>query len=649
MLILRLSLAALVLVAAPAAYSQAAFPSPVLTSITPLGGKPGSTIELSLRGTDLDAPLAVMIAGRQIPITTSTKASLALPADLPAGVHDLRFIGRYGVSNPRVFQVSPHETIVSTGTNGKADKAQPVKPGAAIEGVFKATTPLWFVFDAKKGQGISAAFDGHRFDTRTELLAAVLDDRGRELARTRQGTLTFIAPADGAYRLRVHELMHRVGDDYGFRLILGEPAKDNRTAAAPAVRSIKTNETVKGSFSEAPQVFDLAFKAGEKFVIEVFSHQLGHTTDPHLVIENLKADGTTTAQAEVADAPAITPGPSIKIDNRDPSYAFEAKADGTFRITLSDAFATTSPFELRVTPSGSTRLVALPTILPKAANAKTGEIGFPNVLRGGIHAIEVAALNRNVLSEAIELKADKLPAGVTSLGGFIGKGQSLGFIAFQAAADAPAGASLVSSVPESLCVSFALADATRDNLLQRTAGPPAIGVSSLSTPAAIQTVQKDLIEVAGDGKVEIALKAVRHAEFTDALKLKALGLIDVAKAPEADIAAKASDGKLTLDMKTLKLAPGDYGFILQGPAKMKVRRNLEELAEAEKKAKEATEAVTKAKADKSPKAAELLKTAEKAKAEADKAVKDLTTKTAPKDATFIVWSNPIRLRVLAKK
>ena len=649
MLILRLSLAALVLVIAPFAYSQAAFPSPVLTSITPLGGKPGSTVELSLRGTDLDAPQAVMIGGRQIPITTSTKASLALPADMPAGIHDLRFIGRYGVSNPRVFQVSPHETIVSTGTNGKADKAQPVKPGSAIEGVFKAATPQWFVFDAKKGQGISAAFDGHRFDTRTELLAAVLDDRGRELARTRQGLLTFIAPADGAYRLRVHELMHRVGDDYGFRLILGEPAKDNRAAAAPVVRSIKTNETVKGSFSEAPQVFDLAFKAGEKFVIEVFSHQLGHTTDPHLVIENLKADGATTAQAEVADAPAITPAPSIKIDNRDPSYAFEAKADGTFRITLSDAFATTLPFELRVTPSGSTRLLALPTILPKAANAKTGEIGFANVLRGGVHAIEVAALNRNVLSEAIELKADKLPAGVTSLGGFIGKGQSIGFIAFQAAADAPAGASLVSSVPESQCVSFALADATRDNLLQRIAGPPAIGVSSLSTPAAIQIVQKDLIEVAADGKVEIALKAVRHAEFTDALKLKALGLIDATKAPEADIAAKASEGKLTLDMKTLKLAPGDYGFILQGPAKMKVRRNLEELAEAEKKAKEAADAITKAKADKSPKAAELLKTAEKTKAEADKAVKDLTTKAAPKDATFIVWSNPIRLRVLAKK
>jgi hypothetical protein len=198
-------------------------------------------------------------------------------------------------------------------------------------------------------------------------------------------------------------------------------------------------------------------------------------------------------------------------------------------------------------------------------------------------------------------------------------------------------------------VSFAVADAARDNVLIRRSGPPAFGVSSLSTPALIVTEKTDILEVPADGKLEIPLQVTRHTEFSDAIKLKALGLIDPAKAPEADIPAKAVTGKFTLDVKALKLAPGEYGFILQGPAKMKVRRNLEELAEAEKKAKEATEALAKAKADKSPKAAELVKTAEKAKTEADKAVKDLTTKAAPKDATFIVWSNPIRVRVVAKK
>jgi len=632
------------------AWSQAIFPSPVLTSISPLGGKPGTSVELTLRGTDLDGPKAVMIGDRSIPISSVTKAALALPADLKPGLHDLRFVGRYGVSNPRVFQVSNHTNVESPGTNAKADKAHPVKVGDAIQGAFKATTPQWFTIEAKKGQTISASFDGHRFDTRTELLGAVTDLQGREMARMKNGTLVFTAPADGSYRLRLHELMHRTGDDYAFRVVLGDSVPPvGQIGPIGPIGPISIGGTVKGSFAGI-HTFDLPFKAGERFVIQVLSHQLGHATDPHLVIENLKADGSTTAQAEVADAPVVTPAPGlVKLENRDPLYAFEAKADGTFRITLSDNFATTLPFEMRVAEKAEERLIAMNTLLPKAANAKTGEMGFANVLRGGIHALEVAVQNRNTFSEGIELKADKLPAGVTSLGGFIGKGQSLGYIAFQAAADAPTEAGVVSSLPESAYVCFEAKDATREVLLTRQSGPPAIGVSSLSTPALIVTEKTDILEVPADGKLEIVLKVTRHAEFSDAIKLKALGLIDVAKAPEADIAAKAVAGKFTLDVKALKLAAGEYGFILQGPAKMKVRRNLEELAEAEKKAKEAAEALAKAKADKSPKAAELVKTAEKAKTEADKAVKDQTTKAAPKDATFIVWSNPIRVRVVAKK
>lgn len=665
---------AILLAFSSSAFSQATFPSPVLTSISPLGGKAGTTIELSLRGSDLDGPAAVLIGDRSISIPTTTKASVALPADLAAGAHDLRFVGRYGVSNPRVFVVTPYAVVESPSTNAKPDKALKLAVNSAINGAFKATTPHWFTFDAKKGQSLTASFLGLKADTRAEVLGAISDGKGRELARLKQGTMNFTPPADGTYRMEVHELMHRAGDDYGFFGTL-ETAKAapvaNADAAPPAPATIKPGDVIRGSFPAQGQarVFDLAFKTGEKLVIEVFSHQLGHETDPHLVIENLKPDGTTTAQAEVADAPAITPAPSVAsaIPNRDPSYAYEAKADGTFRITLNDAFATTQPFELRVSNGApkTPELIAMNATLPKAANAKTGEVGSANVCRGGILALEVAVLNRNALSEPIELKADKLPTGLTSLGGFIGKGQSLGYMAFQAAPDAPAGAALVTSLAKSAYVSFDIKDAARDNLLSRRTGPPAIGVSTLSTPALIQTEKNDILEVAADGKLEIPLKVTRHAEFTDAIKLKALGLLDAAKAPEADIPAKAAAGKFTLDVKTLKLAPGEYGFILQGPAKMKVRKNLEELAAAETEAKKAAESQAAAKkqldaanADTTPKKAELVKTAtdavkaaDKAKTDADKAVKDLTAKTAAKEAIFIVYSNPIRVRVqeVAKK
>lgn len=653
------------------AFSQATFPTPALTGIAPLGSKAGTTVELTLRGTDLDAPIAVLLNERSIPVKSPKPnvVSIALPADLKPALYDLRFVGRYGVSNPRVFEISTLDTVESPGTNTKADKAHKVTLNSVIQGVFKSAAPHWFTFDAKNGQTITATFNGRRFDTRTELLAAVSAPTGRELARMRDGVLSFTAKADATYRLRLNELMFRPGDDYSYRVTLSTTPPPARLASKPGpVRPIQIGQTIQDAFLPlgAAHSFDLAFKTGEKFIIEVHSHQLGHPTDPHLVIENLKADGTLAMQAEAADAPVITPAPSLVVLNRDPSYAYEAKADGTFRLTVNDAFGTTHPFELRIlkeAPKPPT-LIAINPILP-GAKTKTAESGSSNVPRNGIAALEVVAPNRNALSEAIELKAENLPAGVTCLGGFIGKGQSLGYIAFQAAADAPAGASVLSGISKSQFVSYNVADMTKESPLYRITGAPALGVSTQTAPAFVQTEKTDILEVAADAKLEIPLKVTRHAEFTDAIKLKVLGLIDIAKAPEADIPAKATDGKFTLDVKTLKLAPGDYGLILQGPAKMKVRRNLEELALAESDAKKALgeqkvaqDKLKAANADATPKKAELVKAATAAvkaadatKTAADKLVKDLIAKAAPKEATFIVYSNPIRIRVkeVAKK
>jgi len=680
--VLSLQFSVLLAFAAPA-FSQATFPTPTLTSISPLGAKPGASIELTLRGVDLEGPQSVLLNERTIPLKSvkPNVFSITLPADLKPALYDCRFIGRYGVSNPRVFEVTTLDSIDSTGANAKPDKALKVSLNSVVEGCFKSNSPHWFSVELKKGQHLTATFDGRRFDTRTELLGALLAPTGRELAHMRAGVLAFTAAADATYFLRVNELMYRTGDDYGYRITLSSVAPPaQRTVMLEDVRPILIGQTVRDYFLPVglPQVFDLPFKAGEKFIIEVHSHQLGHATDPHLVIENLAKDPagkeTLKPQAEVADAPAIVPAPSINLPSRDPSYAYEAKADGAFRITLSDNFATTQPYELRILKEAPKLedLIALNPILP-GAKTKGGEIGSANVPRGGIAALEIIAPNRNALSEPLELKADKLPAGVTCLGGFIGKGQSLGYIAFQASADAPAGASLLSGIPHSRFVCYAVADATRDNVLYRTTGAPALGVSAQPAPAFVQTEKTDILEVAADAKLDIALKVTRHADFTDALKLKALGLIDIAKAPEADIPAKAAAGKFTLDVKALKLAPGDYGFILQGPAKMKVQRNVDALAAAEARLKEAEEAIVKAGNERefgkrireNPKPGDDLEANEKAlklafeaeaQAEADKKaasalIKNINAKSPPKDATFIVYSNPIRIRVkeVAKK
>ncbi|MCB1227788.1 MAG: hypothetical protein KDK99_18365, partial [Verrucomicrobiales bacterium] len=102
-------------------------------------------------------------------------------------------------------------------------------------------------------------------------------------------------------------------------------------------------------------------------------------------------------------------------------------------------------------------------------------------------------------------------------------------------------------------------------------------------------------------------------------------------------------GKLTLDLKALKLSPGTYGCILQGTAKMKVARGTDELTLAEKSAAKAAAEFDAAK--KNPANAEALKKAAAAKAAADKLVADRKAKAQPKDAVFLVYSQPIRIRI----
>lgn len=670
--VLSLQFSVLLALAAPA-FSQATFPTPVLTSIAPLGGSAGETIKLTLRGSEAEDISGLLLGGRSLPVESIKGKDwrVMLPADLKPGFYDLRLVGSLGVSNPRAFEISTHATVESNGKNTEPEQALKVPVDRVIDGVFKAATPQWFSFDAKKGESIQASFVAERFDVRCQVLGTILDAAGREVARMRNGVAVFPCRADGTYLLRLNELMHRGGDDYGFRvtlehLKLAPLAQSSGPHPAPP-SPLKIGDVVEDTFPEDGQarVFDLPVKAGDKLVIAVRSHQLGQPSDPHLFIETLKPDGTFSPLAQIADAPVITPAPTPALPNLDPLYAYEAKAAGSLRISLNDNFNTSSRFELSVRPApgSAPRLIALNATLPQAGARKGYEVGTANVCRGGILALEVVVPNRTSLSEAIELKTDatKLPEGLTSLGGFIGKGQSVGHLAFQAGPNASVGAAVIEAIPETAYVQFAVSDAARDQLLTRRAGPPAVGVSTLAAPALVLTEGGEIFEAAADGKLDIPLKITRHADFQDALKLKVLGLVEAAKAPEADIPAKATGGKVTLDLKALKLAPGEYGLILQGPAKMKYRRNLDDLAQAESDAKKALGDVKtaqgqldKAKADTTPQKQDLiedatreLKKATAAKTAIDQQVKALTAKAAPKEGTFIVCSNPIRIRVKA--
>lgn len=754
---LGLLLIAITALAPLSAWSQATVPTPVLTSLYPLGAQPGTTIEVTFKGTDLDGPTGLHFSPA-LSVTAKPKLNakaqpepnkllLTLPAESPVGSYEVRFVGSYGISNPRVFHISSAAISESPGTNTQAASALRIPSDTALQGTFKTAAPHWFEFEAKAGQRLLAAFHGSDSAVRTRLVGSLIDPKGREIARLRDGMLDAKLSEGGLHRLKIHDLMFGAGDDYAYRLslttgpLVWAATKDAKTAStvygwnllgAKVTQNLRVTagtplesltvepaalapllassglpplplppgiEAHDAPPSPTPPVlaigqatsawfpaqgefrsFDLKFKAGESFTIVVESSQLGFPTDPILLIENVKKDAagteTLTLQAEVNDAPALVPAPSLRPALLDPLYAFDAKAEGHFRISVSDPMNAANgrrlPFTLRVIPLPQTdlsRATASHPTLPPAAPTGPIEIGTANIWRGGIQAIAVSLPHRHALSPAIELKTAPLPPGFISLGGFIGKGQRLGYLAVQAAADAPQSTTILSDLRHTTHLNWTVRDSNRENLFLHFGGPPVLGIVAQAAPVAVQAGNAAVLEVAAGGKLDIPVKANRHAAFTDVLTLKVLGLVDPTKAPATTLPAKATDGKLTLDTKALALAPGEYGFILQGPAKMPVRRNALEIAQAESAAQKAT--ATQAQAQKEVDAANAavkavppenkealqaaqarLKTATtglaeaaKTKAAAEKTAQELATKSPPKDATFVVYSNPIRLLV----
>lgn len=752
-----LLLIAITALAPLSAWSQTTVPTPVLTSLYPLGAQPGTTIEITFKGTDLDGPTGLHFSPT-LSVTAKPKLDakaqpepnkllLTLPAEAAVGSYEVRFIGTYGISNPRVFHIGTAAISESPGTNTQAASALRIPPDTAIQGTFKTAAPHWFEFEAKAGQRLLAAFHGSDSAVRTRLVGSLIDPKGREIARLRDGMLDAKLAETGLHRLKIHDLMFGTGDDYAYRLslttgpLVWAATKDSQTASTvygwnlPGAKVTQNLRVTAGtpleSLTVAPAAlapliassglpplplppgieahdappsptppvlaigqatsawfpaqgefrsFDLKFKAGEAFTIVVESSQLGFPTDPLLLIENVKKDAagteTLTLQAEVNDAPALVPAPSLRPALLDPLYAFDAKAEGHFRISVSDPMNAANrrrfPFTLRVIPlpqADLSRATASHPTLPPAAATGPIEIGTANVWRGGIQAIAVSLPQRHALSPAIELKTAALPPGFISLGGFIGKGQRLGYLAVQAAADAPPSAAILSDLRQTTHLNWTVRDSNRENLFLHVGGPPVLGIVAQAAPARVEVAPGKVLEVAAGAKLEIPVKAHRNAAFTDVLALKVLGLVDATKAPAVTIPAKATDGPLILDTKALALAPGEYGFILQGPAKMPVRRNLAELTQAEqstqkaaaakaqtqKELETANAAVKAAAPDNAPalQAAQAQVKAATAKlaettqthAAAEKAAKDLAAKNPPKDATFVVYSNPIRLLV----
>jgi hypothetical protein len=248
------------------------WPRPRLTVLTPCGGKVGTTFEVTFSGTDLDMPESLYfshpgITARSVlppapkvetkpaepkgkmdgkkksddkgkteakakddkkkpaPLPPVTKFTVTIDDDVPPGYYDVRFVGKDGVSNPRVFVVGVLNEVAEKEPNNDFDQAQKVPIGTTVTGAISSPTDVdYTAFTGRKGQRVTITCLCASIDSRLYPELSLIDPSGRKMFTSRplperDGVIDVTLPEDGDYTIRlVHFTYTQGGPEFFYRL-----------------------------------------------------------------------------------------------------------------------------------------------------------------------------------------------------------------------------------------------------------------------------------------------------------------------------------------------------------------------------------------------------------------------------------------------
>lgn len=272
---LALLFAALALSAAPAV-AQPPAPAnpqaPTLNPAVPLGMQRGTTLELTLTGTNLAEPTGVWAsfpARVTIPSDAnngkqpgSLRVKIDVPKDAPIGYHALRVSTRRGVSNARLFCIDDLPQVMQKPGNSDEKSAQAVPVPCVVVGRANAEVTDYYKITVKAGQRVSFDLLGRRLGSAFDPQITLLGADGKELPNgfsndapglQTDARLTYTFKDASEVLIAVRDVTYRGGPDFHYRLRLG----DFPCATAPLPLAIKRGTKAKISFA-GPNVAGVA-------------------------------------------------------------------------------------------------------------------------------------------------------------------------------------------------------------------------------------------------------------------------------------------------------------------------------------------------------------------------------------------------------
>lgn len=214
-----------------AASSPGQLPTARLLTIFPPGGKAGSTFEVAVTGSDLDEASTIRFSDTNITakpklndvtgLNEPGKFVVSIASDVAPGRYEARVVGRFGISNPRIFSVGVLPELQEKENKSAGSPMEVMLPGT-INARTDANAVDYYKFAAKKGERVIVSCEAKAIDSRCEPSLIVCDESGRELERAHQGGFVdFRAARDGQYVLKVHDFLYAGGNEHFYRLSIG--------------------------------------------------------------------------------------------------------------------------------------------------------------------------------------------------------------------------------------------------------------------------------------------------------------------------------------------------------------------------------------------------------------------------------------------
>jgi hypothetical protein len=469
--------------------------------LTLSGGRLGDAQEILFYAPGVEVTNLEVVGDGQV------KATVKVADDCRLGEHIVRVRTASGISEMRSFYVGPFPTVDEQEPNSDFAAPQKIDLNVTVAGVVQSEDVDYYVVEAKKGQRISAEIEGMRLgNTIFDPYIAIMDLKRFELSAADDSALVWqdavasiIAPEDGNYVIQVREsayggngnCMYRLhvgtfprptatlpaGGKYGDEVevrFLGDVAgewtrkiklpeqpdpafgllAEDDGGVAPSLNPFRLSDldnvietepnnnhdeataaphlpiALNGVLSEAGDrdYFRFSAKKGQTFEVHCYARRIRSPLDSVMTLSRFKGGGVASNDD--------SGGP-------DSYFRFTAPEDGEYVVDVRDHLGKGGPdytYRIEFTPVKPLLTWGIPRVARYSQERQT--IVVP---RGNRFATLVSAGRANFGGDLV-VQPEGLPEGVTVHADTMPANMGAWPVVFEAAPDAPVGATLVGSL-----------------------------------------------------------------------------------------------------------------------------------------------------------------------------------------------------------